>query len=351
MKPVGKVIPEEILERSYRLNKDGYGYVALKDGQHDHFKTLILADFKEKVNQYNNEESFLIMHCRLSTGGGISTENAHPFHMPKNDLYLFHNGKIKGFANDTCDSLEFAKMLDDTVNSMDEISGYEELFSLYNESRLLVCDKQGNYVIINEKVGEWKDGIWYSKSNVLKDPVANTSCYNEYGSGIYVSHTPKRDIYFLCSLPLSHKEIKKHIKGAKFLGCGVSETDKSVLVNTKEGHSILRWAVNISIDEEKIEGGRYYGVLYKGIKDIDGLRQKIVNHYKKFGYETVHIYNLDVVTANETFKASTIGFAIPSSIGSFEPLFAKGKVQHLKIDRRIVSMSENAYQKILKELV
>ena len=326
VKPVGKVIPEEILKRSCTLNKDGYGFCAWEEkNPMNLFYTLNADEFLAKVAEFNNEKSLLIMHCRLSTGGGVSLQNCHPFHMMKNDLYLFHNGTIKGFSIG-CDTLYFTEFLDKYADNIEEIKAIEDFFAAFNESRLVVCNRAGDYVILNENVGKWKDGIWYSKENVLSSTHSIGSGYygySKYGDwGNYRSSVgtqttmdySKYGIFTnrLLITGLHFPDMEKWLEelpSYKYWGSATILRNTSVNIAGSDGLDYPFWANKLDLGTKVIWGGSINGILLTNVdlKDINDLASRANKYYDEMGYTSkIEIKDVYVRINNDEISVKTL---------------------------------------------
>ncbi|MFP4047977.1 MAG: gamma-glutamylcyclotransferase [Bacteroidales bacterium] len=167
VKPYGQKIKEEVLTQSYEENNDGFGFHAYKDGERKVYRTNEYKDFKPVLDKYNNEDTFLVVHYRLTSAGNNHKKNVHPFPI-RNDWWLFHNGhfmyadyhKHKSDTNIITDAL---KKIDIDKN----ITGLTELMLNLTDSRLVFV-KNDEYHIVNEDMGVWINNIWYSQDSPTK---------------------------------------------------------------------------------------------------------------------------------------------------------------------------------------
>lgn len=111
----------------------------------------------------------IILHFRISTGGGINLENTHPFHINQ-DLIFCHNGMIKGYGT---------KRENDTRHFGREILANIPENMLYcnpaiqaliedkiGYSKLIFLNSSGESKIYGEDLGVWEDdGNWYSNES------------------------------------------------------------------------------------------------------------------------------------------------------------------------------------------
>ena len=173
-KPEKKKVAPDVLKKCYQANTHGCGCYATNGSEFHIVKQKEYDDFIKEVEKFNTPEWTTVFHFRISTSGGVNVENIHPFQI-KDDMYLFHNGiisKLNGKSQTKCDTW----LLADALGKMKyDISLIEKLIEPYTNDKFVIISKE-KYSIINEEVGSWKDGIWFS----------NTSWdYN------YTSYTPK----------------------------------------------------------------------------------------------------------------------------------------------------------------
>jgi hypothetical protein len=164
---------EESLNNCWMANDDGAGVAWAYKGQLYVFKEL--KNFDTFYNYYNKlvetigNESPMILHFRIKTHGPINLSNCHPFLVNEN-LAMVHNGILSiDVPKDSTDSdtavfnkIILRKLPEDFLNNGAIITLLEK-FCI--GSKLIFLDSLGNYKIINEKSGDWIDGIWYSNNS------------------------------------------------------------------------------------------------------------------------------------------------------------------------------------------
>ena len=174
-KPAGKDIKPEHLENASIQNPDGGG-IAYATGE----ELIIRKGYFDGSETINNLLQDLtdypaVVHFRWSTQGLTDKKNCHPFRIE--EWAMIHNGHISCMPDDKkrSDTYLYAKrrmkrrirsnnnwpLLDRANKKMaKEIGG----------SKLVFLRADGESVIINEKKGDWVDGIWYSNDS-YKEPV------------------------------------------------------------------------------------------------------------------------------------------------------------------------------------
>lgn len=151
----GQSIAAEIIDRSVSINSDGFGIVYPTG---EIYRTMNMTKARKRLA----ESRPYVAHCRLATAGKKTISNTHPF--PLSDgSWLFHNGTIYSLNDGKSnDSRQVATMLD----MVDPNRRVEFLNML--DSRFLLINPDGSV----DRAGDWhtKDGVHYSKDNVLKAP-------------------------------------------------------------------------------------------------------------------------------------------------------------------------------------
>jgi len=174
-------------------NPDGFGYAVLfESGELARGHGLVAGPVIDEYFQLIFRGSVVasMFHARITTSGGSSLANCHPFVIPSStgfDSVLAHNGILPlvvpaGSArNDTrifSDDL-FASM--GGVRSLDTVQVWDfwEKWLGSNKVAILTNDPQAFYplMILNETLGDWKGDVWFS----------NNSCEYSWGasSGVY----------------------------------------------------------------------------------------------------------------------------------------------------------------------
>ena len=189
--PKGVRLPVAVLARGYTNNDDGWGIAAITPQG-----IVIQRDFGDKAldsllaTYADLAEHELIVHCRIGTSGDLSIKNTHPFFV-RDGLYMFHNGILnvdRSSDKSLCDSYHAAKAIGEgmgTASTDDVFSDREylaELTAYAGTSRLAFVHADG-VSIINEHLGVWRDGAWFSNESAhsarfsAASTTFGTSCY------------------------------------------------------------------------------------------------------------------------------------------------------------------------------
>ena len=158
-----------VLERGFRHNSHGAGFSYIKNGKVKITKAFF--DFDKFYTAYTKATKdatgpFLI-HFRFATHGSHNHVNTQPIPVIKKELAMAHNGVFSQLSFDHLDVSD-SVYLANTIKKMRWQFPFNEsqtdiLTALCNGySKLVFMDKHGNYQFINEHLGAWKNGAWYS---------------------------------------------------------------------------------------------------------------------------------------------------------------------------------------------
>ncbi len=151
-------IPMDILKNSARINPHGLGIVWLD--------TYKVSYHKSKEYKLLDTERPFIAHFRYATVGAVNRENTHPFVCGNNsDELLMMNGTIKALGNDKmCDSKVLANKLGNVPRQT-----WKKGLAKYDCRFVTINTRTRSFQIYNKHLYTHKDGVWYSKTNVLQD--------------------------------------------------------------------------------------------------------------------------------------------------------------------------------------
>jgi predicted glutamine amidotransferase len=127
--------------------------------------------YDEYVSIRNMIDKPMILHFRISSSGGRSKENIHPFYVRKDKLAMAHNGTIRSLGDDTMsDSRHLAQIIGTFKGNsvaMLKHSGLRQLvYAVIGQSKLAFVDSAGNFEILNEHLGHWTaNGDWMSNDS------------------------------------------------------------------------------------------------------------------------------------------------------------------------------------------
>lgn len=181
--PPGAVMPDEHIDNAWTWNPDGGGFAHVgKAGKIRPFRTMQKKAF---VHAYHAStrlypESPFLVHFRLGTSGVRDLTNVHPFSVgDENNCYMAHNGVLNVKTRDTLsDTQVFARdwltqMPADWLDNDVLVTLVEEFIGSDKMAFLRFREGRPWYDILNERLGEWEEGIWYS--NDTYEPYSGTA--------------------------------------------------------------------------------------------------------------------------------------------------------------------------------
>lgn len=190
-KPRKSTIVKRELKSAFNANSDGAGFCILRK-EHllinkgfFHFK-----DFWKAYHDFASED--VLIHFRIATSGGISHDNCHPFYISKKkNLILAHNGILNQFTPKPNSTLSDTRFFCNWISRL--IDEYPRIYlnpeiqlmleSFIGTDRVFLWDNQGNTVILNERLGTWKDGVWYSNRYHTWQRKGKVKSYSTYYIG------------------------------------------------------------------------------------------------------------------------------------------------------------------------
>lgn len=174
--PSKQQVSKATLRRCWENNPHGGGFMYTDGKRVQIFKEMssfkrywkAFVDAKDKF-----PESAFVCHFRISTHGKINETNCHPFHV-NNKLGFAHNGIIRNAPchDDYSDTFMFnehiLKPLPDGFLSNSAITSLIKEY-IGSGSKLAFLSSANQITLINEKAGEWSDGVWFSNGG-YKEP-------------------------------------------------------------------------------------------------------------------------------------------------------------------------------------
>lgn len=160
-KQPGKLDPA-IAAQALAINPHGFGIQTLDDGTVYH-----TMDIREAQDWLQSERPY-VFHARLTTVGETSLENCHPVKVNEHN-WLFHNGTVA--TPHTWDSKKSdTRFVADTLRKTPWQS-WKDILSMTDSRFAYTRQSKAGKMYVN-RVGEWheRDGVYYSKPNVLDKP-------------------------------------------------------------------------------------------------------------------------------------------------------------------------------------
>lgn len=185
VKPQAMRANKDMLRKAWIANADGAGFAFLEPNDGKVYFQKGFFKFKKFWKAYvKHEKKDVLIHFRFATHGDETQDNCHPFVVGTNAV-MAHNGIFAGFApepkrSDTKIFVEdfLAPIIKDSgltpsafITQPGMLPILEKLIGTYNKVAFLT---EKGFTILNEKAGEWVDGVWYSSG----DPRYQVSLYD-----------------------------------------------------------------------------------------------------------------------------------------------------------------------------
>lgn len=174
-------IRKVILERGFRKNKDGAGLAYVKDGRvvvskaYYTFTDFFVA-YQRARRAMIGTESPLLIHFRWGTCGPVNHTNTQPLVIYRNQLVMAHNGifdNLSDYESPVSDSVRLTRIIREHgwayPFNKNQISTLDTMCGRF--SKLVFLSHTGRYTIINERLGGWRRGAWYSDDGATFDVV------------------------------------------------------------------------------------------------------------------------------------------------------------------------------------
>jgi gamma-glutamylaminecyclotransferase len=175
VKQKGLLLPKEVAKTSGRVNPHGLGVIWM-----DTFEITYHKSSEHKVLLTDRP---FIAHFRYATVGAINRENTHPFQCNKHE-WLMMNGTIYGKGNKKeSDSRVLARELGTKPRHT-----WKKELEQYACRFVTVNTRNRTYQIYNKELWVQRDGIWYSKANVLEEHLVAVYGTLKKGYGNYYRH-------------------------------------------------------------------------------------------------------------------------------------------------------------------
>jgi hypothetical protein len=181
--PAGKLPNPDHLTNSCENNPDGFGWAVIAGeliltGQ-TMDATVAVETFTTLREQYPDSDA--LFHARIATHGRVTVDNCHPFFVNgRSDMVLAHNGimpcqpKPGDIRSDTRILAEDLLMRE--FRKLDSEKTIKRLSAWVGYSKVLILSTNPRYrksaYLINEGMGHWHYGVWYSNDSYKPDPWA-----------------------------------------------------------------------------------------------------------------------------------------------------------------------------------
>lgn len=179
-KPKGEEVSESTLRRCFRKHPHGAGF-AYADGERVHIRKgfFNVEDFINKYNKY--KDLSVLLHFRWATRGEKTKANCHPFRLSEHQV-MAHNGTLTRVRCEKkkSDSWNFAHRILKPLIKIDPKFIYSKAGSkiinlaIGDSNKVTILDTVGNFLIYNERAGEYEGKVWYSNHTYLDVPTTTT---------------------------------------------------------------------------------------------------------------------------------------------------------------------------------
>ena len=163
---IGKKISKNQCLKYAHINRDGFGFAYVDKGKLIIKKTTNFDQFYIQytiaVNQYGSKSPFII-HFRFGTSGLNNQDNCHPFLINKDTCFI-HNGVFSELSNNPVlsDTNIFNRTVLQPLFKHNITAPTDRLLTHDTYNKLVFLNSQQQHLIINENLGLWDNGIWYS---------------------------------------------------------------------------------------------------------------------------------------------------------------------------------------------
>lgn len=172
-KPAGQTIPAAVLRHAATVHDDGFGYAI---GEGTTFSTYHSLSFQEAEIETLEAavDKPVLVHFRMATHGSVTLANVHPFAMPINEhhhTYVAHNGILMNHQPEANDDRSDTRVFIDTVLSRLQPGWWSDpvivdvIEDELRYNKIVMMWPTGGALILNERLGDWVDGIWYSNDS------------------------------------------------------------------------------------------------------------------------------------------------------------------------------------------
>jgi hypothetical protein len=255
LQPVGTYLTKEEANRAWTTNPDGGGY-AFFDGEF--MKVKKFEEFREFWRSFENDRSHhraadFLIHMRIATHGTTDLYNVHPFWI-SNDAVMAHNGiihQVPDYKDGRSDTRVF---IDEVLPELPEdwyAKEYlKEMVGDWLGSSKLAILTPTSWHLVNERRGEWANGMWFSNRYHVKGKL-KTSTFPASPvktTPYFVSTWDEDDI--LCEAQLYGPALRR--KEDKY-NWPLTDTEIEQLVEARETLGIGRYPFVESVTEQVFE--------------------------------------------------------------------------------------------------
>lgn len=171
-------IRKVVLERAFLRHSDGAGLAYVKGGEikvskgYHTFERFFEA--YQKARSDLNGVGALLIHFRRKTCGPVNYTNTQPLAIYRHRLVMAHNGVFHNLSetgSDISDSVRLSHIIRKMGWNFPFCKGQLEMLDVLcgDNSKLVFMDNKDHHLIVNEDLGKWRRGCWYSDAGDLHD--------------------------------------------------------------------------------------------------------------------------------------------------------------------------------------
>jgi len=269
----------EYMDKAQKYNKDGYGVAWFENGYVNTYKTFNYPQFRSVCKAL--EGNTLVIHMRNTTKGDTTFENIHPFDIPSG--VMFHNGTMfKAPSHQTkSDSQMLAKLIGKcNYEAIEDIAPLIEPYIDDKINRLVFFEDTGKITIMNDGLGIYENGDWYSNDYHTKD-----EGWCRTGSACTQKKLPPSDnldtttyhlVFVYGTLKKGGHNHSKFLGTATFVG-KANTAQKYAMIGKYKSFPYLLCE---DADKGGLIEGEVYSVTDRQLKMLDSL-EGVPTHYKR----------------------------------------------------------------------
>lgn len=199
-KPAGAVVVKKDMHECFKSNNDGAGFAYLNN----HGEAVIekgffnFKSFWKAFREHMNKEA--LIHFRYATHGTLDSDNCHPFQLPRGGAVI-HNGIIHWCTpkNPNAKKSDTRYFAEDVLTPIihEGVSLHtvkDDLEKAIGSGNKLAIFTDGKVLLVNERAGAWREGVWYSNMSWNRIGWYVTPRNYFYNAGYYDSKL-KRMVY------------------------------------------------------------------------------------------------------------------------------------------------------------
>jgi len=187
LKPAKRNVSNRHIRNAWNNNPHGGGFMYAHDGHiHIHKELSSVNAFIKafRAAEHAHPTAHFVLHMRIMTSGLVDEANTHPFRIDEHVAFC-HNGVIDIELDDKLHSDTWAfneHVLRKLPDAWYDSAALRELIRGYiGASKLIFLRSDNKTTLINEGLGHWSNGVWYS--NHSHEYAYTTQAQSQYGAG------------------------------------------------------------------------------------------------------------------------------------------------------------------------